>query len=240
MRIFAILCLALSLIASGWLVGNGLSLNKQALKLVTVKGLAEKEVKADLALWPLRFVRTGNNLANTQQEIDADEKQVMAFLTKYGLDVDSISLKSTEVTDREALIYNEGKHESRFVVMRTMMIRSTNVDKVAQAYQANSDLISAGVILNRENQGGEPVYLFNGLNQLKPTMIAAATKNARASAQQFAQDSNSVIGDIQSADQGVFEILPRDKASFFQQEHQIDKTLRVVVTLKYRLQASKS
>ncbi len=235
MHLLAMVCLSLSLMVSGWLIGNGLSLSKQTVRLVTVKGLAEQEVKADLALWPVRFVRTGDSLAATQRDIDTDEKQVMSFLNKHGLNAEAISLKSTEVTDRAALIYHDGKYSSRFVIMRTMMIRSTEVDKIAQAYQANGDLVEAGVILNRENQGGEPVYLFNNINQLKPDMIAQATKNARASAQQFAQDSNSALGDIQSADQGVFEILPKDKASFFQQEQQIDKTLRVVVTLKYRL-----
>lgn len=235
MRVFAVICLSISLMLSGWFIGNGMARSKETTRLVTVKGLAEQEVKADLALWPVRFVRTGNSLAGTQRDIDSDEKQVMSFLNKHGLSPEAVSLKTTEVTDREALLYHDGKYPSRFVIMRTLMIRSPEVEKIEQAYQANSELVEAGIILNRENQGGEPVYLFNNLNQLKPAMIAEATKNARASAQQFARDANSALGDIQSADQGTFEILPRDKASFFQQEQQIGKTLRVVVTLKYRL-----
>jgi hypothetical protein len=66
-------------------------------------------------------------------------------------------------------------------------------------------------------------------------MIQEATARARESAEQFARDSKSDIGGIRRANQGVFEILPRDKAPMLQQDKQIDKTVRVVATLDYAL-----
>ena len=83
------------------------------------------------------------------------------------------------------------------------------------------------------NEG--PNYLFDDINALKPSMIAEATKNARMAAEQFARDSGSKLGGILRANQGVFEILPRDKAPMLQQDKQIDKTVRVVATLDYAL-----
>lgn len=88
---------------------------------------------------------------------------------------------------------------------------------------------------NGGNDNG-PSYLFNGLNALKPSMIAEATKNARVAAEQFARDSGSKLGGIRDANQGVFEILARDKAPMLQEEHQVNKTVRVVATLDYALE----
>jgi uncharacterized protein len=59
---------------------------------------------------------------------------------------------------------------------------------------------------------GGPTFVFTRLNQLKPSMVAEATANARTAAGQFAKDSRSALGDIRHANQGVFVILPRDQA----------------------------
>jgi hypothetical protein len=117
------------------------------------------------------------------------------------------------------------------------MVRSTAVDTVAEAAQSTGELVDAGVVLDDQSGNGTgPTYLFDGLNKLKPEMIAEATRNARAAAEQFARDSGSTLGKIRRANQGVFEILARDKAPMLQEERQIDKTVRVVSTVDYSLQ----
>lgn len=235
-RIAAALLFALGLTAAGWFIGHGFIAGRHA-RVVTVKGLAERDVKADLALWPIRFVRAGDKLADVQAAIQKDDAAVMAFLQKHGIGADGIAFRDLDVTDRAAQAYNTGNFPSRFIIARTVMVRSTDVDRIAAAYQASSELVDAGVVLNSEGMGsGGPTYLFNGLNALKPAMIAEATKNAREAAQQFARDSGSTLGGIQSANQGLFQILPRDKAPMLQEERQINKTVRVVATLDYALE----
>ena len=80
-----------------------------------------------------------------------------------------------------------------------------------------------------------PTFLFRRLNDLKPAMIAEATANARKGAEQFAKDSHSALGGIRRANQGVFEILPRDQAPGVMEGRQLQKTLRVVATVDYWL-----
>lgn len=235
-RIIASILLAIGLLCSGWFIGHGFDAGRHD-RYVTVKGLAERDVKADLALWPIRFVAAGNQLDKVQASIQRDETAVIAFLRRNGLGPDSISFRTLDVTDRAAQAYDNGNYPNRFIIARTLMVRSTDVDKVAAATQKTSELVDAGVVLSDQNGGySGPAYLFDGINKLKPEMIAQATRNARAAAEQFASDSHSELGGIRRANQGVFEILARDKAPMLQEKHQVLKTVRVVSTVQYTLE----
>jgi hypothetical protein len=233
-RIVSSILIALGLVAAGWFVGRGFERGHHP-RHVVVKGLAERDVKADLALWPLRFVEAGNELAQVQAAIQKDDATVTAFLDRHGLDAGSIAFRQLEVTDRAAQAWANGNYPTRYIISRTVMIRTPAVDTVYKAAQATGELVAAGVALDDQNGGSAPTYLFNGLNHLKPEMISEATRNARAAATQFAHDSGSRLGGIVSANQGLFEILARDKAPMLQEERQIDKTVRVVATLDYAL-----
>jgi hypothetical protein len=204
---------------------------------VTVKGLAERNVKADIALWQIQFAETGNDLAGVQATIQKDDAAITAFLRQHRLGADAIAFHSVQVTDRAARNYGNDQYKTRFVVIGTIMVRTKDVDAVAAAAENTGTLIAQGVVLGNPDGGFNegPNYLFDGINALKPSMIAEATKNARAAAEQFARDSGSKLGGILRANQGVFEILPRDKAPMLQQDKQIDKTVRVVATLDYAL-----
>jgi hypothetical protein len=236
MRIVAAVLLAIGVALGGWFIGNGFA-HRHPSRSVTVKGLAERNVKADIALWQIQFAETGDDLAGVQATIQKDDAAITAFLRQHKLGTDAIAFHSVQVNDRAARNYGNDQYKTRFVVTGTLMVRTRDVDAVAAAAQDTGALIAQGVVLGNPDGGFNegPNYLFDGINALKPSMIAEATKNARASAEQFARDSGSRLGGIVRANQGVFEILPRDKAPMLQQDRQIDKTVRVVATLDYAL-----
>ncbi|WHZ19970.1 MAG: PUTATIVE PERIPLASMIC PROTEIN [Rhodanobacteraceae bacterium] len=236
-RIAAAVLVAVGLVVGGWFVGNGFA-HRHAVRYVAVKGLAERNVKADIALWQIHFAETGDQLADVQARIEHDDAAVTAFLQKHKLGPDAIAFHHVQVTDRAARNFGNEQYKTRFVITGTIMVRTRDVDAVAAAAQDTGALIAQGVVLGNPDGGFDegPNYLFDGINALKPSMIAEATKNARAAAEQFARDSGSRLGGILRANQGVFEILPRDKAPMLQQDKQIDKTVRVVATLEYELQ----
>ncbi|MGA9334629.1 MAG: SIMPL domain-containing protein [Rudaea sp.] len=234
-RLITAIVVAIGLLGSGWFIGHGFVAGRHD-RYVTVKGLAERDVKADLALWPLRFVEAGNDLGKVQTAIQHDESSVEAFLKRHAIDEKAIVWRTLDVTDRAAQAYGTGQYPTRFIIARTLMVRSSDVDKLEAASQATSELVGAGVVLNNENgDNNGPTYLFNGLTRLKPEMIAEATAHARAAAQQFAHDSGSRLGGIRTASQGLFEILARDKAPMLQEQRQVLKTVRVVATIDYSL-----
>ncbi len=236
-RLMSALIIAVGIAAAGWMIGRGFVKARSADRFVTVKGVAEREVQATVALWPLRFVATSDNLAEAQSRIKKSTSAVFSFLRHAGIDSSSTEIGKTEVTDVLANQYRSGTTQSRYIIAQTIMVRTNQISKVSAASQSVGALVDAGVILS--SVGGPesgPTYLFTELNSLKPDMIAEATSSARKAAEQFAKDSGSKIGSIRTANQGVFEILARDRAAGIFEGSQVNKTLRVVTTVEYLLE----
>lgn len=230
--------LGIGLAAAGWLAGHGFARGRTTDRYVTVKGIAEREVKADLALWPLRVATADNDLGRAQALNKESIQQIRAFLERNGIDVSRAELQKIEVTDAYVNQYQDvSRIPSRYVVNQTLMVRSDKPESILEASQKIGDLVSAGVVLSSggEYGFGGPTFLFTRLNDLKPEMIGEATTRAREAAQTFARDSGSQLAGIRRANQGVFEILPRDQAPGIQEESQLNKRVRVVSTVEYFL-----
>ncbi len=227
----AALLIMIGLIVGGWFMSKGLAKFRTADRFVTVKGLAEKDVRADLAVWPIRFTATGNNLADVQNKIEGDRLLVVEFLKENGLSDADFGIGALNVTDLLAQAYRpEGAMQSRFIINGVVSVRTNKVDAIAKLGGMTGELVRKGVILS-DYQG--PSYVFTKLNEVKPAMIAEATANARRAAEQFAADSKSKIGKIRRAYQGVFMIMARDGNQIAQESQQINKKVRVVSTLDY-------
>lgn len=229
--------LAVGIALSGWWIGEGFRAGRAEDRYAVVKGLAEREVQADLALWPIRFVVTNNDLAAAQKEISDDTARLETFLGKHGLGPDAIAVDQFSVTDLLAERYRSGPIDSRYILEKGIMVRTGEVDKVTAASQHLGDVVAEGVILSSSDGGSQsgPTYIFTKLNEIKPEMIAEATKNARAAAQQFAADSGANVGPVRRASQGIFEILARDEANGVYEQSQRNKKVRVVSTLEFFL-----
>ncbi|HET9950878.1 MAG TPA: SIMPL domain-containing protein [Candidatus Eisenbacteria bacterium] len=235
--------LAVAIALAGWFIGNGVREIRTADRFVTVKGVSEREAKADLALWPILLAVPDADLTAAQSRINQNIAKVTAFLRTNGIDSTEIELQGLRVTDTFANPYNPpGRQGPRFVVQQTVMVRSEKPQVVLAASQKVGDLVNAGVVLSSGPEWGPggPSYVFRRLNDLKPSMIAEATAEARKAAEQFAKDSKSKLGGIHRANQGVFIILPRDAAGNdggqgMNEQSQITKTIRVVSTVEYLL-----
>ncbi len=234
---------AVAIAVAGWFIGNGLTNIRTADRFVTVKGVSERPVKADLATWPIQLAITDDNVSIAQTRINQNVAKVHAFLLANGIDSSEVELQNLKVTDVLAAVYNPSTRAgNRFIIQQTVMVRSEDPEKIRAASQKVGELVNAGVVLSSGPEWGPggPSYFFRRLNDLKPSMIAEATAEARKAAEQFAKDSKSRLGGIHSANQGVFVILPRDAGSTEQggmggEQSQIQKTVRVVTTVEYLL-----
>src|SRR5687767_12190102 len=233
----AALIIGAGIALGGWLGGRGLAAVRAADRYVTVKGVAEQQVQADLALWPLRVVAADNDLAAAQASVTRSLGRIRAFLARNGIDSSLAELQEIQVTDAFANAYR-GPNDSptRYIVRQTLIVRSPQPASVLAASRRVGGLVAAGVVLSSQEYGPSgPTFLFTKLNDVKPAMIAAATANARAAAEQFAKDSRTTLAGIRQANQGVFVILPRDQASGISEESQPAKVVRVVTTVEYFL-----
>ena len=234
--------LALGLILGGWILGAEIKATRLSDRYVSVKGLVERKVKSDLAIWPLTYKEAGNDLATLYAKADADKKTVLQFLADQGIGTSEIDLGVIRVVDTQAQEYGGGNRApNRYIVEQQITVRTSRVDQVAAAAQKTIELLQKGVVLGN-NPGEGLTYKFTGLNSIKPDMITEATRNARAAADRFAADSGSKVGAIRQANQGVFSILPADQAGGgndqpgFGPDNSIMKTVRVVTSVDYYLE----
>lgn len=228
---------AVGIVGGGLMAGRGFTAARLDDRFVTVKGVAEREVEADLAIWTLQFSAGGNDLSEVQRTVDRNLALAMQFLEDHEIASALVQVEGMRVVDAAANPYQQGPITNRFAVTQTIVVRSENPRRVQAASQDVGTLVEGGVVLvsGQEWGPGGPTYLFGGLNDVKPEMIAEATARAREAAVEFARDSESELGGIRRANQGVFEILPRDPAPGVTEQNRIEKTVRVVATVEYYL-----
>lgn len=193
--------LTLGLVLGGWFIGDGLRRAKVADRAVTVRGLAEREVTADLATWTLAYSATAPDMATAQASVDRDSQSIRAFFAELGFPADALQPTGVNVQS----MTNNGVVS--FTVRQRMTLRTTDVNRAQKAVKRQFDLVRRGVMLE---EGSGMAYAFTKLNAIKPAMVAAATKDARSAAEQFARDSGSSVDGIKNATQGYFEITARD------------------------------
>ena len=223
---------------AGSAVGGGIGDMRKAERLVTVKGLAERDVEANLATWRIPFRGVGDDAAAAFAQAETGRVAVRKFATDGGLGEDELSNEPYTLRVERSYIQknNESEEVTRYLVIGAIRMRSENIDAVVNLSGKTETLLNAGVFLGEDDyaQASKPTFIFNGLNDIKPDLIRDATQNARASAEQFAKDSGGAVGGIASANQGVIQILPRD--GDFDERSERLKTVRVVTTVRYYLE----
>jgi len=219
--------LAVGMIAGGYLLGDGLLRAKDAERAVTVRGLAERNVTADLATWTISYSASSTSLAEAQGKVRGDTASIEAFFKELGFPADALQPTGANVTSYT----NEGI--TTYTVRQRLALRTEDIARAQKAVARQFDLVGRGVFLE---EGSGMSYTFTKLNDIKPEMVAEATKDARAAAQQFAEDSNSGVGKIKDATQGYFEIEARDgEAGGWGMADSPYKKVRVVTTVSFTL-----
>ena len=206
------LCLLVGLTAAGYFIGRGTARFKSDVRTVTVKGLVEKEVRADEAVWTVSLRRASDDLKDAHAKISADRDAVLAFLQKQGFKDSEITRQPTQTIDKLAREYGQqqGTDRFRYVVTSAITVRTPNIDQIQKSLGSTEELLKAGVVLDGEGNAANPRYVVSKFNDLRPQLLAEATKNARAIAQQFAADSGASVGKIHSANQGMIQIFGSD------------------------------
>lgn len=232
-----LILLGLSIVAAGFMISAGLKEFRSADRTIYMKGLAQKDVEADLALWTIKHSATGDNLQQVQDIIQSNSMKIRSFLLKNELKETDIASRRLEVTDLLAQAYRgQGAENSRFIISEVLVVRTNEVGKLNNAYQNSGELLKQNVSLIVQQNQSPIEYIYTGLNDIKPEMIAEATQNAREGAEQFAKDSGADIGGIKYANQGVFQILPRDSDNSYEERWSQYKTVRVVSTIQFAIE----
>lgn len=222
------LLLALGMYAGGVQLTEAVRVWKQSDRTVTVKGLAERDVPVDLVLWPISFSVRAETLDGLYEALRTTEDKVRNFLYSHGFSEAEISVTQPVVTDRWEHVYGDSRPAEQYSADGVVLLRTGNVEQAKAIMPRADELVKEGVLLSR-NWEHRPQFIFTGLNDIKPEMIAEATFEARKAAEQFARDSGSEVGKIRSAQQGYFSIEDLDSYT------PDVKRVRVVTTVEYYL-----
>jgi hypothetical protein len=230
---------AIGLALAGYWISEGLFHFKMAGNLVTVKGLAEREVKSDRATWRFPFKYSSNNLGEASNKVLKDKETIFAFLKLNGFSDAEMDFSSFRVIDLFSREYNSGvMPPNRYIVEALVTLKSNNVDLVESSSKKIDQLIKAGIIFDEGSYETNPKYFYTKLNDIRPQMTAEATKSARKLAEQFAADSGAKVGGIASATQGTFQITGTDGRGENEPDSDVKtlvKKVRVVSTIDYFL-----
>lgn len=220
--------LAVGFIIGSFLISTLVLKARLADRSVTVRGLAEREVMADLATWTLAYSAQGESLKAVQDDIDGDTQAINAFFKELGFATDALRPTGVGVNQ-----YNNNYGKPVFNIRQRITLRTENIDLAQKAVSQQFDLIRRGVVLE---EGSGMSFTFTKLDEIKPEMVAEATQDARRAAQQFAQDSGADVGGIKSATQGYFSIQSRDGDSGgYGVSDTPFKKVRVVTTVDFYL-----
>ena len=218
---------SVGMVVGGYLLGNGLVRAKDADRSVTVRGLAEKDVTADLATWTIAYSANAGDLASAQASIDRDSAAIRSFFKELGFPDDALQPTGVNVSQ-----YSQDGIPT-FTVRQRMSRRTNDIQRAERAVRRQFELVRRGVVLE---EGSGMSYSYTKLNDIKPAMVAEATKDARRAAEQFAKDSGTGVGGIKSATQGYFEITSRDgESAGWATSDSPFKKVRVVTTVDFYL-----
>jgi len=226
--VIASLLLAVGVSVGGSFVGDGIANWNSGRRIIAVKGLSEREVPASVATWSIGYRATGNDLNAINRKLSESTKTIQAFLKTAGFDEKDIAVQPPALHDAsmEPREKDSTPPPERYRADQSVLLRTPKVDLIKPALGSASTLMVNGVMLSG---GCQPIYVYNQLNEIKPTMIQEATKNARVAAEQFARDSQTNLGKLRSASQGWFQVEDRDAATPER------KLVRVVVDVDYEL-----
>ena len=220
-------CIALGLTLSGLFIYCGISKFANKDRAVSVKGLSTREVEADYAVWPLSYGWNGNDLPALYAQLERVTERVKKHLLSLGFEESDIREGTISVSNNWENYYGDHRPEYRYTLSTSLIVSTDKVMLVVESQGKEAELLKEGIIVtsNRWNLD----YQYNGLSELKPSMIEEATRNARAVAQKFADDSQSSLGGIRRASQGQFSIENDEYQPWV-------KHVRVVTTVDYILE----
>ena len=229
-KFYSGLFVMIGLIVLGMMMPRAVDKFRSFDRMVNVKGLCEKEVKADKVIWPVVYRVMANDVQSGYAQTDSNNAAIIDFLKAGGIKDSEITVSVPEISDKYATEYGSNDRAFRYIAKNVITVYTSDVDAVLALMSRQSDLLKKGIVTGGSNQWENPVeFKYEGLNEIKPEMIEEATRNAREAAEKFAKDSDSRLGKIKTANQGTFTIENRDSNTPY------IKKVRVVKSVTYYL-----
>ena len=228
-KLFSGLAIMVGLVVLGLMIPRAVSVYRSYDRTVDVKGLCEREVKADRVIWPITYKVMADDIRSIYSQLDGSVATIKDFLLSGGISEDEISVSVPSVSDKFANEYGENQRTFRYIAKNVVTVCTDKVDMVLALMARQYEKNKKGIVTESNDWENRVEFSYEGLNDIKPEMIEIATMNAREAAQKFAKDSGSRLGKIKTANQGTFSIVDRDSNTPY------IKKIRIVTYVTYYL-----
>ena len=228
-KFFSGIFIMMGLMVIGLMITRAVDKFRSFDRTVNVKGLCEKEVKADKVIWPVVYKVMANDVQSVYDQTDGNNAAILAFLKSGGIESAEITVSVPNISDKFANEYGSNDRAYRYIATSVITVCTDKVDEVLALMSRQSELLKKGIVTGGNSWENPVEFKYEGLNDIKPQMIEEATRNAREAAEKFAKDSDSRLGKIRTANQGTFTIENRDSNTPY------IKRVRVVTSVTYYL-----
>ena len=182
---------------------------------IQVTGLGRQDFTSDLIVWSGSFTRQAMNLDDAYNQLKSDQQSVRSYLTGKGVPADSITFSAVDINQQYDYVYDDRGNSIRkfagYMLSQRVEIESHDVDRIEQVSREITELINQGLTFN----SFPPQYYYTRLADLKLEMIAEATRDATERAGRIAENAGAKLGDLKSAQMGVFQIIARNSNEDF-------------------------
>lgn len=197
----------LAILGAAALLGNAYIKRSQPVKTITVTGLGKMDFSSDLVVWEGYFTREAPDLQVAAEKLNEDRQRIAAYLQSNGIAADEVVFNAVVINERTQSKYsNDGRYMGEvfegYQLQQQVQITSKNLEEVANLSREITDLINEGIRFN----SAEPRYYYTQLADLKIQLISKATADAKARAEQIAENSGSKLGELSQANMGIFQI----------------------------------
>lgn len=240
--LFSAIVLSIGAIIAAGVLGAQFRTIGSGRQTISVKGLAEKQVRADRAEWTVSVSVKGSTFPETLGRIRKEFPELRQFLESQGLNGDALVESGESITPNMEQEEAPGGHwrtvQKGFNGISSIVVTVNDLDLVAKARRAVVQFKADGHSI----EYAEPQYLVSSLEQVKMSLIGAATRDARARAEEFAKNGGVKAGSMRSASQGAFNILALGAVADVSEyggtydTTTVDKIARVVVTIEYAIE----
>ncbi len=240
-RNFSIILISFAVIITGIILGNSYLSKGKPDPVISVTGLGEKTFDSDLIVWRANFSRNNLDLKQAYADLNADMKKVKSYLISKGIKENDIVFEAADIQKQYETEYDENgnvrsTYFSGYLLNQSLKVQSKQVDLIERTSREVSQLIDAGIELN----SNAPEYYYTQLAQLKIKMIEQATKDAYNRAEKIAENGGGSLGNMLSAEMGVFQITAENSSEAYDWGGSFNttarrKTANITIRLKYEI-----
>ncbi|MFC2131997.1 SIMPL domain-containing protein [Bacteroidota bacterium] len=232
------LFLAIGLIISAVLVTASLKDIKKSDQDIMVKGYAERNITSDLGVWSCNIRARAFDMVTAYDKLKNDIQKTKKYILSKGIKEGNMSIESVN-TMKIMKMNDEGRYTNQIIgyeLEQKITVSSNDVKLIQFLANESTSLIQDGI----EIYSYSPQFFYTKLNDLKIEMLGKATKDAKVRAEQLAKNSDSEVGQLKSARQGVFQITPVNSVDVSDYGEYdlttIGKTIKAVVTVEFSIE----